>query len=125
MGGGEYPCSAWSYVLVALCREVLAPTKGAQGHDYFLLLVLAILNFLTDLEASGSIVRKSFPNEVPKSKSTFMFQKILLHYPGNCPEYIGGHGTVVACRKNVHTHACVSALRQRRAGRDVRGGFLV
>lgn len=43
-----------------LCRKVLAPRMTARDHDYFLLIVLAILNFLKDLETSGSIGRKSF-----------------------------------------------------------------
>lgn len=36
------------------------PRTIARDHDYFLLIVLAILSFLKDLEASGSIGRKSF-----------------------------------------------------------------
>ena len=79
-GGHSFPfrglfCCVWSYVLVALCREVLAPTMGAQDHDSFLLLVLTILNFLKDLEASDSIGRKSFPKKNQREKVSSCFRK--------------------------------------------------
>lgn len=59
-------CCAWSHV--AICREALAPTRGAHDHGYFLLLVRTILNFLKDIGASGSTDRKSFQENTKKKK---------------------------------------------------------